>query len=115
MNDIYKELIINGGCTLNKALVIQDKENGFMVSLKGYETTLHETNINMLEGILEEKILIAEYIKNSYIGIWWDKEEKTIYVDISVCIYNKDHALEFGRLNKQLAIYDIKDNKVIDL
>ena len=48
-----------------------------------------------------------------YIGLWLDNNK--MYIDISINIIDKVEALEFGKKNKQLAIYDIVNNDSIYL
>ena len=97
------------GASLNKDLQPVNYNNGFMVSLLGYEKTYTE------EQKEEIKQTISEYQKilknNQFIGIW--KHEGIVYIDISKLYKKKQDAITNGIKNKQLAIYDLKNKKDI--
>lgn len=107
----FKEIIKNGGATLDKNGNNIKKSNGFMVSIIGYEYTTKN------EQDAQKKVLeYMEILKNDnnlYVGIWL--ENGIIYVDLSLWFLEKDTALEIGKKNRQLAIYDLKENKSIYL
>lgn len=100
-----KEIIKNGGATLTSDLEVASVKSGFMVSILGYEKTFE---YNDAEGInnyvknLQSKIGSKE---GYYIGLW--TYENQLYVDVSINILDKVDALEFGKKNKQIAIYDV--------
>ena len=102
---------INSGASLDKQLKNITCKDGFMVSLLGYEKIF---NINDIEEI---KNTIKEYQKiihnNEYIGLW--KNDDKIYIDISKKYQYKTDAIKTGIKNKQLAIYDLKNNCDIKL
>ena len=106
-----KEIIDNGGATLTKELKALEKNNGFMVSKIGCEKTFTFDNLSELE---KEVIKYRNKLKNNeYIGLWVDNN--IIYLDISKYYTTKDRAVKTGIKNKQLAIYDIKNDKSIYL
>lgn len=108
-----KKIIENKGETLNKELKKADIKEGFMVSLEGAEV---QKNVNDIEGIkkaIEDKKEIIKDNNNLYVGLWLDND--IMYIDISIHIINKVEALEFAKYNKQLAIYDLKNNDSIYL
>lgn len=100
-----KEIIKNGGATLTSDLEVASVKSGFMVSILGYEKTFE---YNDAEGInnyvknLQSKIGSKE---GYYIGLW--TYENQLYVDVSINILDKVDALEFGKKNKQIAIYEV--------
>lgn len=102
-----KEIIKNGGCTLNKKGQAFTSNKGFMISIFGKE--VKTTDEEMALDKINEYIRIIQNKKGLYVGVWIDKG--SIYVDLSIHIINKVEALEFGKKNKQLAIYDLKNNK----
>ena len=105
---IKNELLKNGGLTLTKELEKATEKKGYYVSKIGYEKIIQ---VEELENyILQYKELLA---KNEYIGLWIDNNK--IYIDISKHYKDKKQALKIGIKNKQLAIYDIKNDKSIYL
>lgn len=106
-----KDIINNGGITLDIDGEKMTKTEGFMVSIYGEEV---QVNVDNEEGILKainEKLeKIKKLNKESlYVGVWLDNG--VIYVDISIHIIEKNEALEFGKNNKQIAVYDLKNNQ----
>lgn len=110
---LINDLKNNGGCTLGLKA-----KNGFMVSLMGYERKI-KLEENEIKKTLEEyqkirkELIKKENFKNVYIGMWL--ENGYIYFDISTLIKDYSKALELGKNNKQLAIYNIEENKTIYL
>lgn len=100
-----KEIIKNGGATLTHDLEVANIKNGFMVSILGYE---RKFDYNEMEDINNYIIELQNKIKNKggyYIGLW--TYENKLFVDLSINIIDKYDALEFGRKNKQIAIYEV--------
>lgn len=112
-NKMIKEIIKNGGATLDTNYNNFNASTGYMVSLDGYEAKINIDNIEAIKKEIETKKEEAQKIKNSYIGLW--VENGLLYVDISKHIKNYNRALEVARNNKQLAIYDLKNNDSIYL
>ena len=114
LNDkIIKKMINNGGATLDYNYDNFSASFGFMVSIKGHEKKI---DINDIENIKKEITKKRELIKTKkgyYIGLW--VENDILYIDISKHIINYNKALEVARNNKQLAIYDLKNDKNIYL
>lgn len=105
------EIIKKGGATLDAELKNINRKNGFMVSILGTEKTF---KLNELDE-LEKNIMIYKnkLNKNEFIGIWLDNN--IIYLDISKHYNNKRIALDIALKNKQIAIYDIKNDESIYL
>ena len=60
--------------------------------------------------------VIKSYLINyGTIGTWIDKRDNRIYFDVSHTYDDLEEALTVARVEKQLAIYDLKDNKEIYL
>lgn len=110
-NDILNYINNNGGITLDKESKKAELKRGFMVSLYGSE---YKTNDK--KEVLKK---INEYINNIqdkkglFVGVWLDGG--FYYIDYSINIIDKVEALEFGKKNKQISIYDIKDNSYLYL
>jgi phage antirepressor YoqD-like protein len=106
-----KELLKKGGATLTKDLKALEKNEGYMVSLLGYEKTYNFNQLKELEQNIKE---YQKQLKNNeYIGLWVDNN--IIYLDISKHYIKKEKAKKAGIKNKQLAIYDLRKNKSIYL
>ena len=100
-----KEIIKQGGATLTSSLEVANIKNGFMVSILGYEKTFE---YNDTEGVNNYILDLQNKIgskKGYFIGLW--TYENKLYVDVSINILDKVDALEFGKKNKQIAIYEV--------
>lgn len=107
------EIIENKGATLDKDYKSINKKVGFMVSLYGEEIKTDIKNIEEIKKEIEKKKEKIKNIDNVYIGLWVDND--IMYIDLSIHIIDYMEALEVGRDNKQLAIYDLKNNNSIYL
>ena len=108
MLSIIRKTLKNGGYTdisYNK---------GFMVSLYGLETQvpLGEAHSKKTMQLLRQYRKIAKRYNGS-LGLWIEKG--TLFIDVSINIVNKAEAIKMGLENKQLAIYDIVNDKAINL
>lgn len=112
-NEDIKRIIENKGETLNKELKKADLKKGFMVSLEGTETQTQGDDYQAINQAIKEKQEIIKDSNNMYIGLWLNNN--IMYIDISINIEDKTEALEFAKYNKQLAIYDLKNNDSIYL
>lgn len=111
IKNIIENIKENGGGTYNKEYKTINAKQGYMVSLQGFEKkckTDEET-----EKAIMENMEIVKGLDNAYLGAWID--EGITYIDISVLVENKEDALEMGKINNQLAIYDIQNNESIYL
>lgn len=100
---------IKNGATLNNNLQEINKNNGFMVSIMGYEKTFKPDDLTNIEKVI---IDYKNRLKASqFIGLW--QHDGLVYVDISRHYTNKQDAIKNGILNKQLAIYDLSKKKDI--
>lgn len=110
-NELKKDIIKNGGITLNKDFKKASLKSGFMVSILGYEFIT-----NNIDEAIKKGLEYKEVIKNKkgyYVGFWLDGG--FWYVDISKNINNLRDATKTAKKNIQKAIYNIKDNKSIYL
>lgn len=108
LNIIKNYIEINGGATLDNRLNFTALKYGYMVSLQGYEL---KTTLKNLSNKMIKKYQKIATEKNAFIGFWMDGG--ALYLDISINILNKMQAIATGRKNKQLAIYDLKENQSI--
>ena len=109
-NDVAK----NGGASYNIATGLTPK-TGYMVSLSGHEQ-VHDYKRDDLELIVKNYVAVKGLKlenPNVYLGAWLNGEK--IYLDISTNINDLNEATEFGRMHKQLAIHDVKNECEIKL
>lgn len=114
LNIDYKAIVKlvheTGGATFDKQGNIP--ASGYMVSLSGYERVIDRAEFGMY-AIIEYLICNLKNIDREYVGIWIDGDK--VYFDISVNLKNKQVAKACGQAWNQLAIYDVKYKKVINL
>lgn len=108
---LKNELIKKGGLTLNKNLEVLTKKEGYIATYQNSEKTFA---FNELAQLKNEILKRAENIKkDEFIGLWVDNN--IIYLDTSIILDNKTECLEFAKNNRQIAIFDLKENKSLYL
>lgn len=102
---ILKAIKENGGASITATGKVANLKSGYMVSLYGkeYKTDNLEKALDKIESYLTK----IKDSKNKYVGVWY--YDNYYYIDISIKIANKTEALETGKDNKQIAIYNNKD------
>lgn len=108
-----KKIIKKGGETLTSNLEVANINEGFMVSILGYEKTFE---YNDKEGINDYILELQKKIESKegyFIGLW--TYDNKLYIDVSINILDKMDALEFGKKNKQIAIYEVLTGENIPL
>jgi hypothetical protein len=112
----YRNLInTNGGFSLNANN--EQPTSGYMVSLKETERTIpnynsrHNQIIN--EACADYRARMGGMPEFMYFGAWLD--DNTLYLSTSVNIEGLDEAMQLGRAENQLAIYDVKNQTSIRL
>lgn len=108
IKEIIDEIKNNGGLTLAADYKKANNKSGFYVSKLGYERII---SFNTLADNLKE--YKSKLQKNEYVGLWLNNG--MLYIDITKHYKNKKEAIKIGIKNKQLAIYDIKNNCDIEL
>lgn len=112
-NNKIIEIIENKGATLDKNYNNFSSDNGYMVSLKGQEIKVNKNDIQGIKKEIEKKRKFIENKKGLYIGLWLDND--IMFIDVSIHIIDYMEALEVGRNNNQLAIYDLQKKDSIYL
>lgn len=112
-NELVKEIIKNGRTTLTKDLEKAELKKGFIVSLEGTESQVKKNDYKAIIKAIEEKRDVIKDNSELYIGLWLDND--IMYIDVSININYKVEALEFAKKNKQLAIYDLEEDKSLYL
>ena len=110
---LINEIVKNGVSTLTRELKQAELKKGYMVSLEGCESQTKSDDYKAIMQAIEDKKAIVKDSKNLYIGLWVDNG--MMYIDISINISDKIEALEFAKKNKQLAIYDLENDKSLYL
>lgn len=116
LKDIKDYIKENKGITLDiNTMKNTTKKSGFSVSLAGYETK--EKSIDKTMEIVKEYIKAVKDLKknNLFVGVWYDEKTSYYYIDISIIINKRREAERIAKENKQLAIYNLKDNESIYL
>lgn len=116
LKDIKEYIKENKGITLDiNTMKNTTKKTGFSVSLAGYETK--EKSIDKTIEIVKDYIKVVKNLNknNLFVGVWYDEKTQFYYIDISIIINKKREAERIAKENKQLAIYDLKENKSIYL
>ena len=109
-----KQLETLGGATLDsttKEPVSLDL--GYMVGLEGYgsvyalETLDNATFQRALESSkLDIALKTFEHLGvSAFVGCWVDNN--LVYIDLSVRVYDVQQAVSLGKINNQIAIYDV--------
>lgn len=113
INKIIEYTQKNGGCSFNSKLEILEDLKGYTVSIQKYEYKTTIKNIDEIEKNILKKIEIVGNKKNYIIGTWID--DGILYIDINKIEKNYTRAVEFGKSQKQLAIFDNINKKSIYL
>ena len=112
-NEKIIEIIENKGATLDSNYNNFKSDNGFMVSIKGQEVKVNKNDIQGIKKEIEKKREFIGNKKGLYIGLWLDND--IMFVDVSIHIVDYLEALEVGRNNDQLAIFDLQKKDSIYL
>lgn len=116
LQNILKEGIKNGGFTIDKDGKTPKVKSGYVVSDYGKEKTYLLNDKSDMIQLEKDIITYFDYIQNengAHVGGWI--ENGVFFLDISRIYQNKKEALRIGKKNRQLAIYDIKNDKSIDI
>ena len=103
-------------------IAINNKE-GFTVNAatlqpvtKGYAVAVADTQNSFgLEGLANVFKYVAEHPEINAFGGWYNSQNNMYYFDATVIVDDLAAAIELGRINKQLAIYDLTNGVPIDL
>lgn len=99
--EIKNYILENNGITLNSDCQLNEKK-GYCVSIAKYEYTTKDIDNVMIK--LDEYLKIAKKNSSYNVGVWLD--DGVFYIDISLVFKDKKKALEFGKNQHQLAIFD---------
>lgn len=102
----------NGGFTIDLKIGIQP-QSGFCVALKDFEQITINNN-NNLDKILSNYIVNHKpklFNENYYLGCWVN--DNKVYLDIVTIVKDLKLAVKLAKINKQIAIYDLDNQKEI--
>lgn len=105
------------------ATIAMNNKEGFTVSAanlqpitKGYAVAVAATQNSFgIEGLANVVKYVSEHPEINAFGGWYNSKNNMYYFDATVIVEDLEVALELGRINKQLAIFDLKKGLSIDL
>ena len=104
------------------AIAINNKE-GFTVNAAnlqpvttGYAVAVADTQNSFgFEGLANVVKYVSEHPNINAFGGWYNSENNMYYFDATVIVEDLAAAMELGRINKQIAIFDLANLKEIRL
>lgn len=82
----------------------------------GYAVAVADTQNSFgLEGLVNVVKYVEEHPEINAFGGWYNSENGKFYFDATIIVDDLNQALELGRVNKQIAIFDLKNSLPIDL
>ena len=105
------------------ATIAINNKDGFTVNAanlqpvtKGYAVAVADTQNSFgLEGLANVVKYVSDHPEINAFGGWYNSQNNMYYFDATVIVDDLAAALELGRINKQLAIYDLTNGLPIDL
>lgn len=96
------------GYTVNAA-TLQPVKSGYAVAVADTQNSFG------LEGLANVVKYVKEHPEINAFGGWYNSENGKFYFDATIIVDDLNQALELGRVNKQIAIFDLKNSLPIDL
>lgn len=103
------------GFTVNAA-TLQPVTSGYAVALKRTQNSFGAEGLAKVANVIEE--LQASGNQNGRalaFGGWYDSESGLFYYDATVIYQDREKAIEAGRANEQIAIFDLSNLEEIRL
>ncbi len=105
------------------ATIAMNNKDGFTVNTanlqpvkKGYAVAIADTQNSFgFEGLANVVKYIGEHPEVNAFGGWYNSENNKFYFDATVIVDNFEAAKELGRVNKQIAIFDLANLEEIRL
>ena len=105
------------------AAIAMANKNGFTVNAanlqpvkSGYAVAVADTQNSFgFSGLANVVKYVSEHPKINAFGGWYNSESNMYYFDATVIVNNLTEAKELGRINKQIAIFDLANLKEIRL
>lgn len=103
------------GFTVNAAN-LQPVTTGFAVALKRTQNSFGAEGLAKVANVIEELQASSEMNGRALaFGGWYDSESGLYYYDATVIFQDKEEAIEAGRVNEQIAIFDLANLEEIRL
>ena len=103
------------GFTVNAAN-LQPVTTGYAVALKQTQNSFGAEGLAKVANVIEELQATSETNGRTLaFGGWFDSESGLYYYDATVIFKNRAEAIEAGRANEQIAIFDLANLKEIRL
>lgn len=96
------------GFTVNAA-TLQPVKSGYAVAVADTQNSFG------LEGLANVVKYVSEHPEINAFGGWYNSENNKFYFDATLIIKDLKTAVEIGRANKQLAIFDLTNGLPIEL
>lgn len=82
----------------------------------GYAVAIADTQNSFgLEGLANVVKYVSDHPEINAFGGWYNSKNNMYYFDATVIVEDLAAALELGRINKQIAIFDLSNGLPIDL
>lgn len=91
------------------ARTLQPVTTGFAVAVAATQNSFDA------EGLAAVVDYVSTHNEINAFGGWYDRESGKYYYDATIIVEDKDKAIEIGRLNNQLAIFDLANLEEIRL
>lgn len=103
------------GFTVNAA-TLQPVTSGYAVALKKTQNSFGAEGLAKVANVIEELQATSETNGRTLaFGGWCDSESGLYYYDATVIFQNREEAIEAGRANEQIAIFDLANLEEIRL
>ena len=111
-----KSILQIAQCLMNQDITIDrsfdSPDSGYMVSEAG-GLELTDPDLDKIVTFVRDNFHKLEASPRVYFGSWTDNGVK--YIDVSHNMQDMFAALAFGQINKQIAIWDVKKQKAINV
>ena len=105
------------------AAIAMNNKEGYTVNAKtlqpvttGYAVAVADTQNSFgIDGLANVIKYVSEHPEINAFGGWYNSENNMYYFDATVIVDDLAAAMELGRINKQIAIFDLKNLKEIRL
>ncbi len=103
------------GFTVNAATLLP-VTTGYAVALKRTQNSFGAEGLAKVANVIEELQAASEMNGRTLaFGGWYDSESGLYYYDATVIFQNRAEAIEAGRVNEQIAIFDLANLEEIRL
>ena len=102
------------GFTVNAA-TLQPVTSGYAVALKRTQNSFGDEGLAKVANVIEELQASGNLNGRLAFGGWYDLESGLYYYDATVIYQDREKAIEAGRANEQIAIFDLSNLEEIRL